>query len=36
MLKVKIIPVHSIQEVLEEALSWKGKEDILQRIKKFK
>lgn len=32
--KVKIIPVSTIQEVLKEALIWKGKEDILRKILK--
>lgn len=32
--KVKIIPVSTIQEVLKEALVWKGKEDILRKILK--
>ena len=31
--KVKIIPVSTIQEVMQEALVWKGKEDVLKRIK---
>lgn len=31
--KVKIIPVATIKEVLAEALVWKGKEDILKKIK---
>ncbi len=31
---VKIVPVDNISEVLEEALDWKGKEDILKKIKK--
>jgi len=30
--KIKIIPVSNIQEVLKEALVWKGKEDILRKI----
>lgn len=34
--KIKIIPVSTIQEVLEEALDWKGKEEILNKIKRFK
>jgi len=34
--KIKIIPVSTIQEVLEEALDWKGKEEILRKIKRFK
>jgi len=31
--KVNIIPVSNIQEVLKQALDWKGKEDILKKIK---
>ena len=31
--KVKIIPVSTIQEVMQEALVWKGKEDVLKKIK---
>jgi len=31
--KINIIPVSNIQEVLKQALDWKGKEDILQKIK---
>ena len=34
--KIKIIPVTNIIEVLESALDWKGKEHILNRIKRFK
>ena len=34
--KIKIIPVSTIQEVLEEVLDWKGKEDVLIKIKRFK
>ena len=34
--KVKIIPASTVQEVLENALDWKGKQHILRRIKKFK
>lgn len=34
--KVEIIPVSKIEEVLEYALDWKGKEEILSKIKKFK
>lgn len=30
--KVKIIPVHRIEDVLKEALVWKGKENILRKI----
>ncbi len=30
---IKIIPVTTISEVLKEALDWKGKEDILKKIK---
>jgi len=32
--KIKIIPVDTIEEVLKEALVWKGKQDILQKIMK--
>ena len=32
---LKIIPVSTIQEVLKEALIWKGKEKILKQIYKF-
>jgi len=32
--KVKIIPVEHISEVLKEALVWKGKQDILNKLKK--
>ena len=32
--KIKIIPVETIQDVLKEALDWKGKEDILKKILK--
>ncbi len=32
--KIKIIPVETIQDVLKEALDWKGKEDILNKILK--
>ncbi len=31
--KIKIIPVLTIQEVLKESLVWKGKEDILEKLK---
>lgn len=31
--KIKIIPVSTIQEVLAETLIWKGKEDILKKLK---
>ncbi len=31
--RIKIIPVETIEEVLEEALVWKGKEQILKKIK---
>jgi Lon-like ATP-dependent protease len=31
--KIKIIPVETIAQVLEEALIWKGKEQILKKIK---
>ncbi len=34
--KIEVIPVSKIEEVLEKALDWKGKESILNRIKKFK
>lgn len=30
--KIKIIPVETIQEVLKEAIDWKGKESILKKI----
>tara|TARA_Y100000310_G_scaffold159627_1_gene159317 strand:- start:69784 stop:71643 length:1860 start_codon:yes stop_codon:yes gene_type:complete len=30
--KIKIIPVSTIQEVLKEALDWKGKEKILKKL----
>lgn len=33
---VKIIPVETLKEVLEPALVWKGKEDILRKIKRAK
>jgi Lon-like ATP-dependent protease len=33
--KIKIVPVEKIEEVLEHALVWKGKENILRRIKKI-
>jgi len=32
--KIQIIPVDTIEEVLQYALIWKGKEDILAKIKK--
>lgn len=32
--KIRIIPVEVIEEVLEEIIDWKGKNDILERIKK--
>ena len=32
--KIKIIPVTTIQEVLEQALNWKGHESVLKQIKK--
>ena len=32
---VKIIPVESITQVLEQALDWKGKQNILNNIKKI-
>jgi len=34
--KVKIIPVSTIEEVLKEALVWKGKQNILNKIMKQK
>jgi ATP-dependent Lon protease len=34
--KIKIIPVETIQDVLKEALYWKGKEKILKKITKNK
>ena len=34
--KIKVIPASTIQEVLENALDWKGKQHILRRIKRFK
>ncbi len=34
--KIKIISVETIQDVLKEALDWKGKEDILSKILKSK
>ena len=30
--QVKIIPVETIQDVLKEALVWKGRENILKKI----
>jgi len=33
--KIKVIPVETIGDVLEEALEWKNKEDILAKIKKM-
>ncbi len=33
--KIEIIPVSKIEEVLEQALDWKNKEEILRKIKKF-
>ena len=33
MEKINIIPVTNILEVLKVALDWKGKEDILKKIK---
>ena len=33
--KIRLIPVERISEVLEAALDWKGKEDILKRIKQL-
>ncbi len=32
--KIKVIPVDTIEEVLKEALDWKGKEKILKMIRK--
>ena len=32
--KIKIIPVETIEQVLKEALDWKGKENILKQILK--
>ncbi|MBD3309961.1 ATP-dependent protease LonB [Candidatus Woesearchaeota archaeon] len=32
--KIKIIPVETIAEVLEEVMVWKGKKDVLEKIKK--
>ncbi|MBU2638520.1 MAG: ATP-dependent protease LonB [Nanoarchaeota archaeon] len=32
--KVKVIPVSTIEDVLREALEWKGKTDILKKFKK--
>ena len=34
--KVKIIPVNSIEEVLEHALDWSGKEKLKEKIFKSK
>ena len=34
--KVKVIPVDAIEEVLKEALDWKGKQNILNKIMKKK
>ena len=34
--KVKVIPVSSINEVLKEALEWKGKEEILRKLSRRK
>ena len=34
--KVKIHPVESLQQVLEIALDWKGKKNILEKIKKIR
>jgi len=31
--RIKIIPVENIAQVLEQILIWKGKEDILKKIK---
>jgi ATP-dependent Lon protease len=33
--KIKVVPVETISEVLQEALDWKGKEKILEKIKKI-
>ncbi|MBI4738721.1 ATP-dependent protease LonB [Candidatus Woesearchaeota archaeon] len=33
--KIEIVPVHTIFQVLREALEWKGKTDILMRIQKI-
>ncbi|MBI4146316.1 ATP-dependent protease LonB [Candidatus Woesearchaeota archaeon] len=33
--KVKIVPVEQLQEVLKEALDWKGKEDLLKKLKEL-
>jgi len=32
--KIKIIPVEKIEEVLKQALEWKGKQSILKKITK--
>ncbi len=32
--KIKVIPVETIDQVLKEALDWKGKKDILKKIQK--
>ena len=32
--KIKVVPVDTINEVLKEALNWKGKEKILSLIDK--
>jgi ATP-dependent Lon protease len=34
--KIKVIPVDHIVEVLEHALDWKGRENILEQIKKMR
>ncbi len=34
--KIKILPVSTIQEVLKEALDWKGKEHILKKLNSHK
>jgi len=34
--KIKIIPVTSIEEVLQNALDWKNKQETLRKIKSFK
>lgn len=33
--KIRIIPVSTISEVLENALDWKGHQDILRNVKKI-
>ncbi len=34
--KIRIIPVEDISEVLSEVMDWKGKQDILKKILKYK